>query len=40
MLHQMGISLFLLSLFMFAAVYEDYLTINNKREATHENKQD
>ena len=40
LLHQIGISLFLLSLFMFAAVYEDYLTIINKRKAAHENKQD
>tara|TARA_B110000285_G_scaffold222238_1_gene276176 strand:+ start:1495 stop:1650 length:156 start_codon:yes stop_codon:yes gene_type:complete len=39
-LHQMGISLFLLFPFMFAAVYEDYLTIINKRKAAHENKQD
>ena len=40
MLHQMGISLFLLGIFLFSAVYEDYLTIINKRKAAHENKQD
>lgn len=40
MLHQTGISLFLLVIFLFVAIYEDYLTIMNKRRTAHENKQD
>ena len=40
MLHQIGISFFLLGIFLFIAMCEDYLTIINKRKSDHENKQD